>query len=103
MTIDQINLSGFSRAELIELQKRIEKQMTQADKEERKAALAAAEAAARAAGFSLEELLGKGPKGAKAKHPPKYMDPNTGKTWSGRGRRPDWIKAAGDDLSAYEI
>ncbi|WP_258874846.1 H-NS histone family protein [Cupriavidus taiwanensis] len=23
--------------------------------------------------------------------PPKYMDPKTGKTWSGRGRTPAWL------------
>ena len=23
--------------------------------------------------------------------PPKYMDPKTGKTWSGRGRTPGWL------------
>ncbi|MFT0171468.1 H-NS family nucleoid-associated regulatory protein [Paraburkholderia mimosarum] len=24
--------------------------------------------------------------------PPRYCDPKTGATWSGRGRAPDWIK-----------
>lgn len=27
----------------------------------------------------------------KAPLPPKYMDPKTGKTWSGRGRTPAWL------------
>ncbi|MGY2492240.1 H-NS histone family protein [Cupriavidus sp. CP313] len=27
----------------------------------------------------------------KAPLPPKYMDPKTGKTWSGRGRAPTWL------------
>ncbi|MBP0625438.1 H-NS family nucleoid-associated regulatory protein [Cupriavidus consociatus] len=27
----------------------------------------------------------------KASLPPKYMDPKTGKTWSGRGRTPAWL------------
>ncbi|WP_321939713.1 H-NS histone family protein [Paraburkholderia sp. J8-2] len=26
--------------------------------------------------------------------PPKYLDPKTGATWSGRGRAPDWIRNA---------
>ncbi|CAG9235861.1 Histone family protein nucleoid-structuring protein H-NS [Burkholderia gladioli] len=26
-----------------------------------------------------------------ARHSPKYMDPETGSTWSGRGRPPAWI------------
>ncbi|MCY1345504.1 DNA-binding protein Bv3F [compost metagenome] len=36
-----------------------------------------------------------GPAGTKAASgsalPPKYMDPKTGKTWSGRGRAPAWL------------
>ena len=36
---------------------------------------------------------GKGDKGADEKPalPPKYLDPKTGKTWSGRGRAPAWL------------
>ncbi|SDD55901.1 DNA-binding protein H-NS [Cupriavidus sp. YR651] len=29
--------------------------------------------------------------GVKAPLPPKYLDPKTGKTWSGRGRAPAWL------------
>ena len=32
---------------------------------------------------------------------PKFRDPSTGKTWTGRGKPPDWIK--GKDRSAYAI
>jgi DNA-binding protein H-NS len=28
---------------------------------------------------------------AKSALPPKYQDPKTGKTWSGRGRQPSWL------------
>lgn len=28
---------------------------------------------------------------SRAKHVPKYMDPLSGRTWSGRGRRPNWM------------
>lgn len=31
---------------------------------------------------------------AKAPKPPRYMDPKTGKTWSGMGKAPGWIAAA---------
>lgn len=31
---------------------------------------------------------------AKARVRPKYRDPKTGATWSGRGRPPEWIKDA---------
>lgn len=31
----------------------------------------------------------------------KYMDPNTGTSWSGRGRRPDWL--SGKDLAEFQV
>lgn len=31
-------------------------------------------------------------KAAAVKYPPKYRDPETGRTWSGRGRMPRWIQ-----------
>lgn len=33
--------------------------------------------------------------------PPKYMDPKTGQSWSGRGRAPAWI--AGKNFDRYLI
>lgn len=33
----------------------------------------------------------KAPKAEKAELPPKYRDPKTGQTWSGRGRAPAWL------------
>ena len=32
--------------------------------------------------------------GKKSASPAKYRDPASGKTWTGRGKRPDWYKAA---------
>lgn len=32
------------------------------------------------------------PKATAVKYPPKYRDPETGRTWSGRGRMPRWIQ-----------
>ncbi len=31
-----------------------------------------------------------------SKAPPKYLDPVSGATWTGKGRKPEWIKAAAD-------
>jgi len=52
-------------------------------------------------GLSLEDIQGKRRRGrpagsgvakvAKEPVPPKYRDPKTGKTWSGRGRAPAWL------------
>lgn len=53
--------------------------------------------------FTPDELFGKakhGPK-AKAQVAPKYRDPNSGATWSGRGKPPAWI--AGQDRERFLI
>ncbi|MCA8383182.1 H-NS family nucleoid-associated regulatory protein [Burkholderia cenocepacia] len=46
-------------------------------------------------GLTPEQVFGrKRTRGANGSQPvtPKYQDPKTGKTWSGRGREPSWIK-----------
>jgi DNA-binding protein H-NS len=50
----------------------------------------------KAAGFTMEELFGKGGRAGKGgKVAPKYRDPkNPGNTWTGRGRMPRWMVAA---------
>lgn len=35
------------------------------------------------------------------KAPPKYRDPNSGKTWSGHGKRPNWFDA--DRAEEYRL
>ncbi|WP_175720993.1 H-NS histone family protein [Burkholderia anthina] len=40
-------------------------------------------------GFSERARRGRPPK--KAPLPPKYQDPKSGATWSGRGKPPNWI------------
>ena len=37
-----------------------------------------------------------GSKAAGPKSPPKYREPVSGATWTGKGRKPEWIKAAAD-------
>lgn len=98
-----MDLKSKSRKELLELKAAIEKRLGKLEKEERKEALLAAQEAARAHGFSLDELTGAKPaKPARAKAPAKYRDPESGKEWSGRGRRPAWLVGV-EDLSAFAI
>ena len=42
-----------------------------------------------AEGLTLAEVFFEGKN--RAKVAPKFKDPNTGKTWSGRGKKPDWL------------
>ncbi len=103
-----LDLNAMSRSELKQLRKDVDKALSTLEKRERKAAIAAAEEAAAKHGFSLSDLSGSAPKGKAApKNPPKYRNSEDAtQTWSGRGRKPDWIKAAeaaGTDLSTFEI
>lgn len=105
-----IDLSTMNRKDLEKLRKDIDKQIDRLNKADQKAAFEAADRAAREHGFTLAELTGASPAKAgrtKSVNPPRYRNPeNPGQTWTGKGRRPDWIKAAQDngvDLSTFEI
>lgn len=58
-------------------------------------------------GISLQELAGgrgaKAPKASRGRSgvAPKYRDPESGSTWSGRGKPPKWI--AGQDRDSFLI
>lgn len=110
-----IDLSNMSRGELEQLAVKVQKAIADLAKRERKQALEALEKTAIAHGFKLEELTGGsarmagsagGAKG-KPKNPPKYRNPeDPEQTWTGRGRKPAWIKQAEDagvDLAKFEI
>ena len=105
-----MDLSAMSRKELLKLQKDVEKALKDAEQRERREALKAAEKAAAEFGFSLTELSGDAkPRaaGKKPKTPPKYRNPeNPEQTWSGRGRKPQWVHdalAKGHDITDLEI
>lgn len=105
-----IDLSTMNRKDLEKLRKDIDKQIDRLNKADQKAAFEAADRAAREHGFTLAELTGGSTAKAsrtKSVNPPRYRNPeNPDQTWTGKGRRPDWIKAAqesGEDLSKFEI
>jgi DNA-binding protein H-NS len=94
---------SMSRKELMEERARIDKAIATVGDRDKRAALQAAEAAAREHGFSLGDLVppagGRGGRGrAKASadaKAPRYRNPDDpSQTWSGRGRRPRWFNEA---------
>ncbi len=104
------DLKTMSRMELKQLKQDIDEAIKDAEQRERREALEAAEKAAAEFGFSLDELssVKKQRGAAKASKPaPKYRNPeNPEQTWSGRGRKPQWIHdalAKGVDVSDLEI
>ena len=109
------DLKSMTRKELEKLKVDVEKALERLAEKDKKAALAAAEKAAAAHGFSLAEITGEaapkrgrkpkaGPKTASA---PKYKNPaNPDQTWTGKGRQPEWFKSAiqaGTTPEAMEI
>lgn len=110
------DLKSMTRKELEKLKADVEKALTKVATKEKKAALAAAEKAAAAHGFSLSEITGetaekpktrKAKSGPKTVSPPKYRNPDDkDQTWTGKGRQPDWFKkaiAAGKSPDDMEI
>ncbi len=86
-----IDLQNMNLNELRELRKDVDAAIATFEKRKKKEALIAAQKAAQEHGFSLDEIMGGktgGPKSA-----PKYANPaDPSKTWTGRGRQPQWIK-----------
>lgn len=109
------DLKSMTRKELEKLKVNVEKALTKLAEKDKKAALAAAEKAAAAHGFSLSEITGeaapakkrKAKTGHKTISAPKYKNPaDATQTWTGKGRQPAWFKdalASGTTPEALEI
>lgn len=104
-----IDLSTLTRKELVDLRSQLDAAIAAAEQREKEEALKAVEEAAAQYGFTLSEIAGaaKSNAGKRPKAAPKYRNPeNPEETWSGRGRKPQWIHAAltkGLDISDLEI
>ncbi len=93
-----MDLEALSKNELQKLRRDVEKAITTHEDRKRQRAIEAVEAVAAEHGFTLAQLTGVAAarvRGRKAALPPKYRNPaNPEQTWSGRGRRPEWVNAA---------
>lgn len=102
-----MDLKAMSSAELKQLQKDVQSAITVREQEDLKAAYQAAETAVAEYGLTLEEVWSKIGLLPKPKSLPKYRDPeDPSQTWTGRGRKPQWIVEAlakGRDISELEI
>jgi DNA-binding protein H-NS len=102
------DLTKMDLEALQSLQKDVAKAINDFEARRHREALAAARQTAKEHGFSLEDLVGKSTKPGKSQPlPVKYTDPdNAANTWSGRGRKPKWIKEAlenGKTLEQMEV
>lgn len=97
------------KAQLREQEADLERQIAQAQREARDAAIAQVKALMSQYGLTAKDLAGGKPKAARgspSKVAPKYRDKATGDTWSGRGLQPRWLKAAlaaGRKLSDFAV
>ena len=98
--------------ELVSLRNDMDHLIKQKQKEEKKEILAKMHEMAKSAGYSsVAEFVGspggRAPRSDKGvKLPPKYQSKDGKKTWSGKGRRPDWViehLEAGGKVEALEI
>lgn len=99
--------------ELLAQKAELERQIVDAQREERAAAIAQIRSLMSQYGLSLADIgarptaqASKRSAGEGAKVPPKYRDPATGATWSGRGLKPKWLESAlaqGKSLSDFAL
>ena len=103
LELADINLKKLSLAELDRLAKRIAREIKSKEARNKKDARQALEKVAKEYGVSIEDIVSgakktkktKGKAKPRAKAAPKYRNPDdAAQTWSGRGRRPEWYKAA---------
>ena len=95
-------LESLDIEELKDLRKTVDRAISSYETRKRQEAISAVEQAAREHGFKLTDLLGNGKAGRGRKSDAgstggaaKYVNPdNPEQTWSGRGRRPQWINEA---------
>jgi DNA-binding protein H-NS len=99
-----------SLQELLAQKAAIEKQIVDTQRQERSDAIARVRALMAEHGLTATDILGKSAtpqrSPAKRKVEPKYRNPATGETWTGRGLQPKWLKSAlaqGRKLSEFAI
>lgn len=96
----KIDLTGMTRKELEKLGNNVEKALEKLRKKDLKKVRQEMEKLAAAHGVSVEDVIGgkAAPKSAakpKVKSVPKFANPaDKSQTWSGKGRQPEWYKAA---------
>ena len=84
-------------SDLLAQKQELEKQIADAQREQRSEAVAKVKALMAEYGLSLADIGSKSaaaPKRTGGKVAAKYRNPATGETWSGRGLKPKWLAAA---------
>jgi DNA-binding protein H-NS len=86
--------------ELLRQQEELGRQVDAARKREKADAVAKVHALMGEHGLTASDITGRKRGGASARNAkvaPKYRDPATGRTWTGRGKAPKWIEGQNRD------
>jgi DNA-binding protein H-NS len=98
--------------ELLAQKAALEKQIAETQRQERADAIAKVKSLMAEYGLTAADIVGKAPTAPRApssagkKVAPKYRNPDTGETWTGRGLQPNWLKSAlasGRKLSDFAL
>ncbi|EPX84060.1 H-NS family nucleoid-associated regulatory protein [Salipiger mucosus] len=85
-------LLEMNREQLLQLRADIDAQLEKREVERKNEARAALKKIEEQYGFSLDQLTTNGNTAKKTKGIPKYANPDDpSKTWTGRGRKPQWV------------
>jgi len=87
--------------DLLAQKEQLEKLIAEARRKEAAAELERVRESVEEFGFTPEDVFGKRSGKGRRAAAPKYRNPETGDTWSGRGRAPHWIKD--QDLERFRI
>lgn len=93
-----------SLPELLAQKAALEEQISRLKREERSKAVEEVRALVEAYGIGAEEIFApasRKSRAAKGSVAAKYRNPETGETWSGRGRSPKWLE--GKDKAAFAV
>jgi len=100
--VAKFDVDGMSLSELRKLKKEVDRAITTYQERRRAEVAQELESIAREKGFTLSELSGAARRKRKPVKP-KYRSPDDpAVTWSGRGRRPHWVKEALDHGKSLE-
>jgi DNA-binding protein H-NS len=92
--MNTFNLENMPLSELRELSTAVAQELQHRKKDEVKKTAQQIKALAAELDMSVDEILQYGNRGKRGKVPPKYQNPNNLKqSWSGRGRKPEWVAA----------
>lgn len=108
MNLENLDLAGIEYTALVALKEKIGVEIGRRENEEKSKAKKQIIELAKAYGLSVEEVLGKiGANAARKPVEAKYRSPEQPDlTWTGRGRKPQWVQAHldnGGSLTDIEI